>query len=240
MSTLTELMKESLEGKLTDQIRVACEAEDNKINEATDEVISKFAGNEVPFMNVTGFYKPGTLANKIVKDFFSRYRNMIVEKELTKYYNKRCNDTDTRIRAVDGRYETYTDKIGFSLSLDEYLKKAKAMSVYYVKCTENQYLCYIITNIEWLAPEWYWGNSTGAAKYIILFAFTCIIDNTGKLIGYIDNDSTLCTYEKLYIKPDKKICDPYTRKFLLTVKKLFASIKKTRNAISDTLKIVKV
>lgn len=239
MSTLTELIKESLEGKLSDQIRASLEA-DNQMNEATDEVVSKLAGDKAQFMNVIGFYKPGSLANKIVKDFFSRYRNMIVEKELTKYYNKRCNDTDTRIRAVDSRYKTYTDNIGFGLTFDEYLKKAKAMSVYYVKCAENQYLCYIITNVEWVAPEWSWGNTTGAAKYIILFAFTCIIDNTGKLIGYIDNDSTLSTYEKLYIKPDKKICGPNTRNFLLTVKKLFASIKKSRNAISDTIKVTKV
>lgn len=35
MSTLTELIKESLEGKLTDQIRASLEAEDNDMNEAT-------------------------------------------------------------------------------------------------------------------------------------------------------------------------------------------------------------
>lgn len=41
MSTLTELIKESLEGKLTDQIQASLEAEDNGMNEAEQVFIAK-------------------------------------------------------------------------------------------------------------------------------------------------------------------------------------------------------
>lgn len=39
MQTLTELIKESLEGKLSDQIRASLETEDNDMNEATQETL---------------------------------------------------------------------------------------------------------------------------------------------------------------------------------------------------------
>ncbi len=47
MSTLTELIKESLEGKLSDQIRASLETEEDKINEGTVNPPSYYKGLEI-------------------------------------------------------------------------------------------------------------------------------------------------------------------------------------------------
>lgn len=51
MLTLTELIKESLEGKLTDQIRVSLEAEDNEMNEATVNPRNYYDGLQIYTMD---------------------------------------------------------------------------------------------------------------------------------------------------------------------------------------------
>lgn len=51
MGLLTELIKESLEGKLSEQMRASLEAEDNRLNEANNQKGDYWVLNKAPVSN---------------------------------------------------------------------------------------------------------------------------------------------------------------------------------------------
>lgn len=141
MTTLTELIKDSLEGKLTDQIRASLKAEDNEMNEGFLKYIDLKEYHSHTF-DISSSDMPDTFI-KCIKKFLGTQKLLAISIQPTyddvcaKYVNSHGNTIHVPLSSIEKPVKRVID--GKKLMLiyrweDEYFAK------YY---DEDDYLTYI-------------------------------------------------------------------------------------------------